>query len=72
MPIYEYRCRDCDHVFDALRSMSAADAPIPCPSCGGERTGRKPSVFASHGTAKVSSGGGCGGCTSGQCAGCRG
>jgi putative FmdB family regulatory protein len=32
MPIYEYECRDCGHVFDALQKMS--DAPLTdCPAC---------------------------------------
>lgn len=33
MPIYEYECRDCGHVFDALQKMS--DAVLKeCPDCG--------------------------------------
>ena len=33
MPIYEYECRECGHVFDALQKMS--DAPLSdCPDCG--------------------------------------
>jgi len=33
MPIYEYQCRDCGHVFDALQKMS--DEPLrDCPDCG--------------------------------------
>ena len=33
MPIYEYECRDCGHVFDALQKM--ADQPLTdCPACG--------------------------------------
>jgi putative FmdB family regulatory protein len=32
MPIYEYECRDCGHVFDALQKMS--DQPLTaCPAC---------------------------------------
>jgi putative FmdB family regulatory protein len=34
MPIYEYRCPDCGHEFDALQKVS--DAPLSdCPACGG-------------------------------------
>jgi len=43
MPIYEYQCHDCGHVFSKLwRSLSAAQeaAPPPCPQCGGEHTAR--------------------------------
>ncbi len=33
MPIYEYKCPDCGHAFDAIQKMS--DDPIKvCPSCG--------------------------------------
>lgn len=32
MPIYEYRCPDCGHQFDALQKIS--DDPLTqCPSC---------------------------------------
>ena len=34
MPIYEYRCSDCDQVFEALQRVS--DAPLDaCRRCGG-------------------------------------
>ena len=34
MPTYQYRCRDCDHAFEAVQSMR--DDPLTvCPSCGG-------------------------------------
>lgn len=32
MPIYEYRCGDCDHEFESLQKMSD-DALTDCPSC---------------------------------------
>ena len=32
MPIYEYQCQDCGHLFDALQKMS--DSPLTdCPDC---------------------------------------
>ncbi len=35
MPTYEYRCKDCDHIFDRLKKIS--DPPVEeCPECGGE------------------------------------
>jgi putative FmdB family regulatory protein len=34
MPLYEYRCRACDHVFDVIQKFS--DPPLTeCPECGG-------------------------------------
>ncbi len=33
MPTYEYKCRNCDHVFERFQSMK--DAPLrKCPECG--------------------------------------
>ncbi len=33
MPIYEYECKNCGHVFDVLQKMS--DDPLAeCPECG--------------------------------------
>jgi len=33
MPIYEYQCVKCEHVFDAIQNIS--DAPLTeCPECG--------------------------------------
>jgi putative FmdB family regulatory protein len=34
MPVYEYYCSDCQTKFEALRSMSAANEPMECKSCG--------------------------------------
>ncbi len=33
MPIYEYQCKDCGHIFDALQKISD-DALEDCPDCG--------------------------------------
>ena len=33
MPIYEYACKECDHVLDALQKLSD-DPLVHCPSCG--------------------------------------
>lgn len=35
MPLYEYRCRGCDHEFEIQQTMSD-DALTICPSCGGD------------------------------------
>jgi len=33
MPLYEYRCLSCEHVFDAIQKFS--DPPLTdCPECG--------------------------------------
>lgn len=37
MPLYEYRCRECDHLEEVLQKVSDP-APANCPSCGKEHT----------------------------------
>ena len=59
MPLYEYRCDACGRTFEELRSSREADAPIACPSCESDRTGRKLSSFAAS-TGSAKGGGGCG------------
>jgi putative FmdB family regulatory protein len=34
MPLYEYFCADCDHVFTDLKSMADYRQPSACPVCG--------------------------------------
>ena len=73
MPIYEYVCKDCEKIFETLRSMSQADDPIPCAKCGGKHTRRKMSVcYAESGGRAVAgmSEPSCDSCAGGNCAGC--
>lgn len=35
MPLYEYRCGDCDLATDRVLPHDQADEPGPCPSCNG-------------------------------------
>lgn len=35
MPVYEYRCEDCDEEFEAFRSISD-ESSQRCPSCSSE------------------------------------
>jgi putative FmdB family regulatory protein len=73
MPLYEYKCSDCETCFDALRAMAKADAPIACPKCDSENTGRMISLFSAIGSEGVIAGAGasCGSCTpSASCASC--
>ncbi|MEI7991077.1 MAG: zinc ribbon domain-containing protein [Actinomycetota bacterium] len=70
MPLYEYRCKDCDDTFEVRRSMSESGAPAPCPQ-GHANTVKLLSAFASVGASPGSYGtaptpaprpmGGCGG-----------
>ena len=78
MPIYEYRCLDCERTFETLVGLGHDDAE--CPSCRGSHLTREMSVFASrtngagpalaasaiaaNGGSRMTGGGGCcgGGC----------
>lgn len=75
MPIFEYRCSACSHIFESLQRSAAAPAPA-CPECGGADVGRMISAFAvgrnltpcgtpssdAAGCGINSRNGGCGGC----------
>ena len=57
MPLYEYECQKCGKVTETLRSNREADRPIACEHCGGKKTHRLHSVFAtgsSQGGAEMS------------------
>ena len=56
MPIYEYVCTDCNTRFEALRSMSKADATISCENCAGEKTSRVVSAAFAHSSGSVVAG----------------
>ena len=49
MPIYEYRCPQCEIRFERLRRMADADVPLPCPACGAPHADRQLSCFAAGG-----------------------
>jgi len=79
MPIYEYKCEDCNEEFEAL--VFRRDETVPCPSCKGEDIKRMMSAcgFKTGGAADAGesysapSGGssGCSGCTSTNCSTCH-
>lgn len=33
MPNYEYRCRDCGHVFEQVEHVAEHTGPHKCPKC---------------------------------------
>jgi putative FmdB family regulatory protein len=72
MPIYEYRCVDCDRSFEAL--VRPNDPLTYCPHCSGSRLSREMSVFTSGVSSSTAQGppatvksGGRGGCCGGAC-----
>ncbi len=45
MPMYEFACSHCGHVFEKIRRLSDEGAPL-CPNCGSTETQKKISGFA--------------------------
>jgi putative FmdB family regulatory protein len=46
MPVYEFRCQDCDKTFEVSRAISETGA-VSCPHCGSAKVERMWSrVFA--------------------------
>jgi len=48
MPLYDYKCPECDMTFEARRPMAEASEPIDCPN-GHVGSRRLLSVFATVG-----------------------
>jgi putative FmdB family regulatory protein len=46
MPIYEYRCKQCENRFEKLRPLAEVHHPAVCPKCQSEQTMRVLSLFA--------------------------
>jgi putative FmdB family regulatory protein len=57
MPMYEYRCRTCETVYDLRRTMAESDAPATCPA-GHVGAVRLLPVFATVGAASAPGPGG--------------
>lgn len=47
MPIYEYRCDDCQERFEILQRLGDGPEGLTCPACGGEYLAKQHSTFAS-------------------------
>ena len=45
MPLYEYLCRHCEGIFEALRPMREASDPVPCPECDRDSKRIMPTSF---------------------------
>ena len=46
VPLYEYRCQDCDERFETLQAIGADSSGVLCPACGAEHVERLLSTFA--------------------------
>lgn len=36
MPLYDYRCKQCNGEYELFTTLSKWNLPVPCPDCGGE------------------------------------
>ena len=65
MPLYEYRCQECEHRFEVLQRIGQGADGLSCPKCATARVEKQFSTFASvapqGGSASMPSLGGCGG-----------
>ncbi len=60
MPLYEYRCQTCGHLFEKMVAFSQNSKLPECPQCKSQDTKKQISAFATKGNAGSSSGSGCG------------
>ena len=35
MPVYEFKCRKCEHLFEVMGSYAEREKAQTCPKCGG-------------------------------------
>ncbi len=68
MPLYEYRCRDCSHEFEALRALGDSAEGIACPQCRHEEVDKLHSTFAASTGSKDAAPAPAGGCCMGTAA----
>lgn len=67
MPIFEYKCNQCEKEFEKL---VFGNQQIYCPKCSSEDVQKKFSLFAMSGVQSASSSG-CTSCTSSSCTSCK-
>jgi putative FmdB family regulatory protein len=58
MPIFEYACPNCGHVFEKIVLTRRQEAP-ECPHCGWKEVEQKFSTFATAGSASNVASGAC-------------
>ena len=71
MPIYDFKCTQCGHRFELMRSISNRDEAA-CPKCGGSvaRVYEGRWAMGKRASSAGVTGGGCS--CGGNCAGCQG
>ncbi len=54
MPIYEYRCEDCNESFEVFVRSSSQKAKLTCPKCGSQKVKKAVSLFGAVGAGSSS------------------
>lgn len=67
MPIYEFRCRKCKHLFEVLFRSRDEKTAVACPECKSTRTQRMMSAFSGKIGNTNAGGASCGSCTTTSC-----
>ncbi|HHT9104717.1 MAG TPA: FmdB family zinc ribbon protein [Candidatus Wujingus californicus] len=77
MPVYEFKCNQCNAIFDEYFRSTKERKKLFCPSCQSDHIHKIFSVFgmsvggSGNDTASQGNSGGCGSCTATTCTGCR-
>lgn len=73
MPLYEFRCENCDTVFEQLCRVGTDGKGLKCPECGAGKLRRLMSVCSARSKGEDGGSGvgsSCSSCTSGSCSLC--
>ncbi|MCX7784863.1 MAG: zinc ribbon domain-containing protein [candidate division WOR-3 bacterium] len=73
MPIYEYQCDNCKHIFEELifNSQDRAKPNICCPKCHKKKVNLLYSTFGLKGVDKKVAQSNCSSCSAKSCSGCK-
>jgi putative FmdB family regulatory protein len=52
MPIYEYRCEECDEPFEVFVRLSSRQTDPTCPRCGSQKVKKAVSLFGVGGAGR--------------------
>jgi len=66
MPIYEFKCKKCENLFEILFMSRNEKIEVFCPSCKSKNVDKMMSVFGGK-IGNTSAGGGCSTCSATSC-----
>ncbi|MEI8173499.1 MAG: zinc ribbon domain-containing protein [Deltaproteobacteria bacterium] len=67
MPIYEFKCKKCDTIFEILFRSSNERLDLSCPSCRSKKVDRMMSLFGGKIGNTSAGGAGCSTCSATSC-----